>query len=222
MSSISSTILCSEEIARAWAEEIISLNAVKFSLKKPFQWSSDRLSPIYCDNRALLSDDRVRRKVLVLLEEVGRKNFPKTEVIAGVATSGIPYASLLADRWEKPLVYVRPTPKSHGLKKAVEGRIKPGQRVLIVEDVISTGGSVLRVAKYLKDEGVQIEGVISLLHYELEEARQLQGAEDLNVLALCTFSILKELACEKGLISGEDADKITEALKFPPEQKIYR
>lgn len=152
------------------AQMLLKIQAIRLSPQKPFTWSSGWKSPIYCDNRLSLSFPDVRTKIKEALVEAVRSHFPGAESIAGVATAGIPQGALVADVMNLPFVYVRPKPKDHGMENLIEGRVTKGQKVVVVEDLVSTGGSSLKAVEALRREGVEVLGMVSVFHYGFDVA----------------------------------------------------
>ena len=185
------------------AEKLLHIGAVKLQPKDPFTWASGWKSPIYCDNRRVLSFPFIRDFIKSELCNVIFQKFPDVELIAGVATAGIAWAALAADQLKLPMVYVRPKPKEHGLKNQVEGYFEPGQRTLLVEDLVSTGKSSLQVASALREEGLAIEGMVSIFNYGFEVAKKEFENEGVSCYSLTDYNTLVELALEKHIVSPE-------------------
>ncbi len=185
------------------AEILLELQAVKLSPKNPFTWASGIQSPIYCDNRITLSHPEERnfiaRSLMGLVDD-----WEKIDVIAGVATAGIPYASILAHITEKPLVYVRSSNKKHGRQNIIEGAYIPGQRVIVVEDLISTGGSSLDAVEQLRSVGLEVTGVIAIFSYELQKAMENFGNMNIKYKSLSNYNDLIQQAVEMKYVSEED------------------
>jgi len=185
------------------AEILLELRAVKLSPKNPFTWASGIQSPIYCDNRITLSHPEERnfiaRSLLTLVE-----NWDNIDVIAGVATAGIPYASILAHMTEKPLIYVRSSNKKHGRKNVIEGAYTTGQRVIVVEDLISTGGSSLEAVAQLRAQNLDVMGVIAIFSYQLEAAVNNFREQNISYKSLSNYTDLIQQAVELNYISGDD------------------
>ncbi len=157
--------------ARQLARYLLQIKAIKLEPEEPFTWASGWKSPIYCDNRLALSYPEIRTFIKErFAEKAGR--FEPFDLVAGVATAGIPHGVLLADRLEKPFVYVRSKPKAHGRQNQIEGLLEPGQRVLVIEDLISTGGSVLKAVEALRDAGAEIAGVLAIFTYGFAQAEE--------------------------------------------------
>ncbi|MCS6973408.1 MAG: orotate phosphoribosyltransferase [Cyclobacteriaceae bacterium] len=189
--------------AREVANLLLNIGAIKISPEKPFTWASGWKSPIYCDNRVSLSFPDVRTSIKNYLIEALNQNFPGTEVIAGVATAGIPQATLLADALQKPLVYVRSAPKDHGLENLIEGKLTKGQRVVVVEDLVSTGGSSLKAVSALRSAGAEVLGMLSVFTYGFDLAEQQFTEKKVNLISLSDYHQLLEVARNNNSITAE-------------------
>jgi orotate phosphoribosyltransferase len=202
-----------KEIAGA----LLEIEAVSLQPETPFTWSSGLKSPIYCDNRLTLSYPDVRRKVAEGLKSLIAEYFPGAEVIAGTATAGIPHAAWVSELMDLPMSYVRSKAKEHGKGNQIEGRVIAGQKVVVVEDLISTGGSVIEAVEALREAGCEVLGVVSIFTYELEKGEQQLMAAGISAHSLTDFTTLSNLAEEKGLISKENLDSLAEWRKNPAE-----
>ncbi len=185
---------------KAVAEKLLQVAAVKLSPEAPFTWASGWKSPIYCDNRKVLSFPFVRDFVKSELCNVIFEKFPEAEALAGVATAGIPWGAMAADQLKLPYMYVRPKPKEHGLGNQIEGAYTAGQKVLVIEDLISTGKSSLQVVEVLRNAGVEVVGMVSIFTYGFAVADQAFEAAKLPYQSLTNYSNLISLAIEKGQI----------------------
>ncbi len=192
-------------IAELIAQDLLSIEAVSLKPHDPFTWTSGIKAPIYCDNRLTLSYPIIRTRIADQLTEIIAKHFPNVEVIAGTATAGIPHAALVSERMEKAMVYVRSSAKKHGKGNQIEGKLKAGNRVVIVEDLISTGGSVIRVAKALREAGAHVLGAAAIFSYELKKAEQMLQEAKLTVHTLTNLDALLTVAARLNQI---DADGI--------------
>lgn len=192
-------MMTKQEIAKI----LLHVGAVTLSPDEPFTWASGIQSPIYCDNRLIMSDPGGRRRIAEGMAASIKANYPDTTVIAGTATAGIPHAAWIADILGLPMVYVRSKAKDHGRSKQIEGKIKPEDRAVIVEDLISTGGSSLTAADALQEAGVQVEGVVSIFTYGLESADQAFEKAGLSYTSLTDFNALAEVATRSGAIREE-------------------
>jgi orotate phosphoribosyltransferase len=200
-----------DEVMKKWiVEQLLEIGAVFLQPKNPFTWSSGIRSPIYCDNRLTLSYPVLRKTIAEELVGLIKEKFSEVEVIAGTATAGIPHATLVSDRLELPLVYVRSKPKDHGKGNQIEGRVQKGQKVVVIEDLISTGGSALKAAQALQQAGAQVAGIVSIFTYDLKIGRQQMEEAGFSVYSLVNFSTLLEAALEKGVIHEQDVDTIQE------------
>jgi len=188
----------------AVAEKLLQVEAVKLSVDKPFTWASGWKSPIYCDNRKVLSFPYIRDFIKSELCNVIFEHFPEAESLAGVATAGIPWGIMAADQLKLPFIYVRPKPKEHGLGNQIEGNFTKGQRVLVIEDLISTGKSSLQVVDVLRDAGVEIVGMVSIFNYGFDLA--VKAFENANVItrSLTNYKTMIDLAIEKGIVTPEN------------------
>lgn len=200
---------------KAVAEKLLQVEAVKLSPSNPFTWASGWKSPIYCDNRKVLSFPYVRDFIKSELCNVIFEQFPQAEALAGVATAGIPWSAMAADQLKLPLMYVRPKPKEHGLGNQIEGSFTKGQRVLVVEDLISTGKSSLQVVDVLKAAGVEIVGMVSIFNYGFDQAVKAFEAAGVVTKSLTNYPTMIELAVEKGLVSASEKALLMEWSKDP-------
>lgn len=200
---------------KAIAENLLEIKAVSLSPNEPFTWASGIQAPIYCDNRLTLSYPDIRKKIASGLADIIKEQYPGTELIAGTATAGIPHAAWVSELLNLPMCYVRSKAKGHGKGNQIEGKAEQGQKVVVVEDLISTGGSVITAVEALREAGCDVLGVVSIFTYELENGKdQLQNAE-IKAYSLTDFSTLIEVANEKGYIEGSDMDKLMEWRKDP-------
>lgn len=185
------------------AQQLLKIKAVKLSPNEPFTWASGMLSPIYCDNRVALSHPAVRTFLKNCLAEKSRA-FGAFDVVAGVATAGIPHGALLADVLEKPFVYVRSSAKDHGRRNQIEGELRAGQRVLVVEDLISTGGSCLLAVDALRDAGAEIAGVLAIFQYGFAKADSAFAEKNIDFQTLTNYDALAQEAARTGYVSESD------------------
>lgn len=200
---------------KAVAEKLLQVEAVKLSPSNPFTWASGWKSPIYCDNRKVLSFPYVRDFIKSELCNVIFEQFPQAEALAGVATAGIPWSAMAADQLKLPLMYVRPKPKEHGLGNQIEGSFTKGQRVLVVEDLISTGKSSLQVVDVLKAAGVEIVGMVSIFNYGFDQAVKAFEAAGVITKSLTNYPTMIELAVEKGMVGESEKALLMEWSKDP-------
>ena len=192
--------------AKAVAEKLLQVNAVKLNPENPFTWASGWKSPIYCDNRKILSFPYTRDFIKSELCNTIFEKFPDVEVLAGVATAGIAWGAMGADQLKLPYIYVRPKPKEHGLGNQIEGYYEPGQKVVVIEDLVSTGKSSLQVVDVLKEAGFIIAGMVSIFTYGFPNATEMFGKAGIKYHSLTDYSTLIQLAIEKGIIVQEQAE----------------
>jgi len=200
---------------KAVAEKLLQVQAIKLSPEQPFTWASGWKSPIYCDNRKVLSFPYVRDFIKSELCSVIFEQYPEATVLAGVATAGIPWGAMAADQLKLPFIYVRPKPKEHGLGNQIEGALEPGQRVLVIEDLISTGKSSLQVVEVLKAAGAEIVGMISIFNYGFEAATTACANAGVKTSSLTNYPTMIELAIEKGLVTADTKDTLLNWSKDP-------
>lgn len=200
---------------KAVAEKLLQVEAVKLSPSKPFTWASGWESPIYCDNRKVLSFPYVRDFIKSELCNVIFEQFPQAEALAGVATAGIPWGVMAADQLKLPFMYVRPKPKEHGLGNQIEGSFTKGQRVLVIEDLISTGKSSLQVVDVLKAAEVEIVGMVSIFNYGFDQAVKAFEAAGIVTKSLTNYPTMIELAVERGIVGSSEKALLLEWSKDP-------
>lgn len=181
------------------AEKLLEIQAIQLRPDDPFTWASGILSPIYCDNRMVLSYPEVRNFIKESFASLTKK-LNSFDVIAGVATAGIAHGALLADLLGKPFLYVREKPKGHGRQNSIEGRLKAGMRVLVIEDLISTGGSSFAAVSKLRESGAEVVGVLAIFSYEFEVAKKLFEENHCPLFTLSNYSALLQVALQKGMI----------------------
>ncbi|WP_462409216.1 orotate phosphoribosyltransferase [Neobacillus sp. Marseille-QA0830] len=199
------------------AERLLSIEAVALKPNNPFTWTSGLRSPIYCDNRLTLSYPTIRKEIAQGLTELIRENFPEVQVIAGTATAGIPHAAWVSEILDLPMCYVRSKAKGHGKGNQIEGKVEPGQKAVVVEDLISTGGSVITAVQALREAGCEVLGVISIFTYGLQKGRQAFEEAGIISQSLTDFPTLIETAIEKEYISGNDKESLLEWSNDPAE-----
>ena len=202
-------------IAEQIAKDLLSIEAVSLSPDEPFTWASGLKSPIYCDNRVTMSYPEVRRAIAQGLAAKIKEEFPNVEVIAGTATAGIPHAAWVAELLDLPMVYIRSKAKDHGRGNQIEGRITEGQKMVVIEDLISTGGSVLEAAAAAKREGADVLGVAAIFTYELAKGKK--NFEEANTLltTLTNYSTLIESALQENYINQEQLELLKKWRKDP-------
>ncbi|MSU86351.1 orotate phosphoribosyltransferase [Streptococcus dysgalactiae] len=206
-------------LASRIAADLLDIQAVYLKPENPFTWASGIKSPIYTDNRITLSYPETRNFIENGFVDTIKAHFPEVEVIAGTATAGIPHGAIIADKMSLPFAYIRSKPKDHGAGNQIEGRVLKGQKMVIIEDLISTGGSVLDAAAAAKREGADVLGVVAIFTYELPKASQNFEEAGVQLLTLSTYSDLIQVAKEKGYIT---ADGLQLLQKFKEDQENWQ
>lgn len=202
-------------IAREVAEYLLEIKAVVLSPAEPFTWASGLKSPIYCDNRKTLSYPRVRNFIKTSFSDIIAEEFEHCEVIAGVATAGIPHGVLVADVLNKPFVYVRDKPKGHGLTNQIEGKLDKGQKVLVIEDLISTGGSSLKAVHALREAGAEVLGLGAIFTYGFEASVRAFEEAQCKFFTLSDYPALIEVAQKQDYIKPEDKEILMQWYQNP-------
>ena len=192
--------------AKVVAEKLLQVNAVKLNPENPFTWASGWKSPIYCDNRRVLSFPFIRDYIKSELCNVVFEKFPDAELLAGVATAGIAWGAMVADQLKLPYVYVRPKPKEHGLGNQIEGFYEAGQKVVVIEDLVSTGKSSLQVVHVLEEAGLEIAGMASIFTYGFPVATEMFQEAAVTYYPLTDYPTLIQLAAEKQIISSDQLE----------------
>ncbi len=201
--------------ARKIASFLLKTKAVKLSPDKPFKWSSGWNSPIYCDNRITLSDVEARNFIKKALAKAIKKNFPDADLIAGVATAGIAQGALVADYLNLPFAYVRPKPKEHGMGNQIEGKIEKGQKVVVLEDLISTGGSLIKAAEALMQQGIEVVGMIAIFTYGFKTADINFSEKNLKLVTLSNYNYLIDEALKQDYIKIKDLESLKKWRRNP-------
>lgn len=191
---------------QAVAEKLLQVKAIQLNPKQPFTWASGWKSPIYCDNRKVLSFPFVRDFIKSEMCNVIFEEFPDAELLAGVATAGIAWGAMAADQLKLPYVYVRPKPKEHGLTNQIEGYYTPAQKVVVIEDLISTGKSSLQVVEVLRNAGLEVTGMVSIFNYGFEVAIKAFESAGVPYKSLTNYPTLIELAIRKGLVEESEQE----------------
>ena len=200
---------------KAVAEKLLQINAIRLNPQQPFTWASGWKSPIYCDNRKTLSFPYIRDFVKSELCNVIFESFPEADLLAGVATAGIAWGAMAADQLKLPFIYVRPKPKEHGLGNQIEGHYEAGQKVVVVEDLISTGKSSLQVCKVLKQQGLQVEGMVSIFTYGFDVADEAFTKAGITLKSLTNYNALISAALEKHIVTAENENTLLNWRKNP-------
>jgi orotate phosphoribosyltransferase len=194
--------------AKKTAEYLLQINAIKLQPSNPFTWASGWKSPIYCDNRKTLSFPEVRSYIAETFADLVKKLYPGAELIAGVATGAIAHGVLAAHKLALPFIYVRSGAKEHGLGNQIEGFYKPGQKVVVIEDLISTGGSSLSAVKALRDAGCEVLGMVAIFTYEFKKATDAFTAENCALTTLSNYTILVDTAVKTGYIGQSEVETL--------------
>lgn len=197
------------------AEDLLRLGAVKFNVNVPFTWVSGIRSPVYCDNRVVISDVEVRKRLLAAFLTLIDEHFKDVQIIAGVATGGIPMGVLIADRMNLPFIYVRQAPKEHGLKRQIEGSFQAGNNVVVIEDHISTGKSSFKAIQGLRDEGLNVLGLVSIMSYGFKASSDLFNFEGVKHFTLCDLDAMLEVALKNSNIDIREKESILSFRKSP-------
>ena len=206
-----------EQIAR----DLLSIRAVFFRPDEPFTWASGIQSPVYCDNRLTLSAPAVRRHIEEGLAELVREHFPEAEVLMGTSTAGIAHAAIVGWLLDLPMGYVRSGAKDHGRKNQIEGRLDPGAKVVVVEDLISTGGSVLEVVDILRQAGAEVLGVVSIFTYGMQKGLERLAAAKVQNHSLTNFDVVARVAAREGYIRPEDVKRLI-AFRNNPNDESWK
>ncbi|ENM3593564.1 orotate phosphoribosyltransferase [Listeria monocytogenes] len=202
-------------IEKQVAERLLEIKAVFLKPNEPFTWASGIKSPIYCDNRLTLGFPKVRQFIAKLLAEKIKQTFGEIDVVAGTATAGIPHAAWVSDLLDLPMVYVRSKAKEHGKGNQIEGPISKGQKVVVIEDLISTGGSSLKAVEALEEAGAEVVGIAAIFTYGLAKGKQLLEESGTKLVTLTNYDELIEVALNENYVTGEDMETLKEWKKNP-------
>ena len=197
-----------ENISQTIAKDLLKIKAVFFRPEEPFTWASGIKSPVYCDNRLTLTAPEVRTDVENALAETIRREYPDAEVLMGTSTAGIAHAAITGHILNLPMGYVRSGSKDHGRQNQIEGRLEKGQKVVVVEDLISTAGSVLEVVSVLREAGAQVLGIVSIFTYGMKKGLDRLAAADVKNVSLTNFDVIAQAAADEGYIKPEDIARI--------------
>lgn len=195
-------------LQRVIAKDLLSIGAVFLRPEDPFTWASGIKSPIYCDNRLTLTAPKVRNNVEAGLAKLVKEKFPETEVLMGTSTAGIAHAAIAATILDLPMGYVRGSAKDHGRTNQIEGKLEPGQKVVVIEDLISTGGSCVDVVNILREAGAEVLGVVSIFIYGMKAGKEKFVELGVPVYSLSNFDVLIHVAAEEGYIKTEDINRL--------------
>lgn len=204
-----------KQVDRILAEKLLKISAIKLQPENPFTWSSGWNSPIYTDNRKTLSYPEVRNFIKVELSRLVMENFPDTEVVAGVATGAIAQGALVSDTLGVPYIYVRSTPKDHGLENLIEGNLKPGQKVVVVEDLVSTGGSSLKAVEAIRNAGAEVVGMVAIFTYQFPVAAENFKKAKVRLHTLSNYTTMLESALEINYIKPTDLEALKQWREDP-------
>lgn len=204
-----------KQLDRILAEKLLKISAIKLQPDNPFTWASGWNSPIYTDNRKTLSYPEVRNFIKVELTRLIMENFGEVEVVAGVATGAIAQGALVAETMGLPYIYVRSSPKDHGLENLIEGNLKPGQKVVVIEDLISTGGSSLKAVEAIRNAGAEVVGMVAIFSYQFPIAVEAFKKANVQLLTLSNYSAMLEAALEINYIKGSDLETLKQWRKDP-------
>ena len=206
------------EISKKIAKDLLKIQAVFLSPDKPFTWASGIKSPVYCDNRLTLTAPEVRTDVETGLKELIEENYPEAEVLMGTSTAGIAHAAITAHLMGRPMGYVRSGNKDHGRQNRIEGKLEKGQKVVVVEDLISTGGSVIEVVDALREAGAEVLGIVSIFTYGMKKGLERLAAADVKNVSLTNLDVLSEVAAQEGYIKPEDVNRLIAFRNNPSDE----
>ena len=206
------------ELNNLIAKDLLKIKAVFFRPEEPFTWASGIKSPVYCDNRLTLTSVEVRNDVENGLAELIRKNYPEAEVLMGTSTAGIAHAAITGHLLSLPMGYVRSGSKDHGRQNQIEGKLEKGQKVVVVEDLISTGGSVIEVVNVLREAGAEVLGVVSIFTYGMQKGLDRLKEAKVKNISLTDFDCIAKVAAEEGYIRNEDIEKLIAFRNNPSDE----
>ncbi|MDD6914782.1 MAG: orotate phosphoribosyltransferase [Eubacteriales bacterium] len=206
------------ETQRKIAKDLLKIKAVFFRPNEPFTWASGIKSPVYCDNRLTLTDVEVRNDVEQGLAQIIRENYPDAEVLMGTSTAGIAHAAITGHIMNLPMGYVRSGAKDHGRQNRIEGRLEKGQKVVVVEDLISTGGSVIEVVDALREAGAEVLGIASIFTYGMKKGLERLANADVKNVSLTDFDAIAEVAAEDGYIKSDDIARLIAFRNNPSDE----
>ena len=200
------------------AKDLLSIKAVFFRPEEPFTWASGIKSPVYCDNRLTLTAPAVRCDIENGLAKLIKDNYPEAEVLMGTSTAGIAHAAITAHILDMPMGYVRSGAKDHGRQNQIEGKLEAGQKVVVVEDLISTGGRVIEVVNVLREAGAEVLGVVSIFTYGMTKGIERLDAAEVKNISLTNFDVIAEVAAEEGYIAAEDVQRLIAFRNNPSDE----
>ncbi len=200
------------------AKDLLSIKAVFFRPEDPFTWASGIKSPVYCDNRLTLTAPEVRTDVENGLAQLVKENYPDVDVLMGTSTAGIAHAAITAHIMGLPMGYVRSGAKDHGRQNQIEGKLEKGQKVVVVEDLISTGGSVLEVVNVLREAGAEVLGIVSIFTYGMKKGIERLAAADVKNVSLTNFDVIAQVAADEGYIKADDVQRLIAFRNNPSDE----
>lgn len=200
------------------AKDLLSIKAVFFRPDEPFTWASGIKSPVYCDNRLTLAYPEVRTHVEEALAKTVKEFYPEVEALMGTSTAGIAHAAITAQIMGLPMGYVRSGAKDHGRKNQIEGKLEKGQKVVVVEDLISTGGSVIEVVNVLREAGAEVLGIVSIFTYGMQKSLDRLAAADVKNVSLTNFDVIAEIAAQEGYIASTDVERLIAFRNNPSDE----
>ena len=206
------------EIQKNTAKALLSIGAVFFRPQEPFTWASGIKSPVYCDNRLILSAPDQRKIVEQYIADTVKANYPECEMLMGTSTAGIAHAAIAAHLMDIPMGYVRSGAKDHGRQNQIEGKMEPGTKVVVIEDLISTGGSVIEVVDALRDAGAEVLGIVSIFTYNMQKGLDRLAAANVKNVSLTNFDVIAEVAAEEGYIEKEDIARLIAFRNNPSDE----
>lgn len=207
-----------ENIQKLIAKDLLKIKAVFFRPNEPFTWASGIKSPVYCDNRLTLTSVEVRNDVENALAKTIQENYPEVEVLMGTSTAGIAHAAITGHLLNLPMGYVRSGAKDHGRQNQIEGRLEKGQKVVVVEDLISTGGSVIEVVNVLREAGAEVLGVVSIFTYGMKKGLDRLNEANVKNISLTNFDVIAKTAAEEGYIATEDVERLIKFRNNPSDE----
>ena len=207
-----------EAMEKVIAKDLLKIKAVFFRPDEPFTWASGIKSPVYTDNRLTLTAPEVRLDVEQGLARLIQENYPEAQVLMGTSTAGIAHAAITAHLLNMPMGYVRSGAKDHGRQNQIEGRLEPGQKVVVVEDLISTGGSVIEVVEVLREAGAEVLGVVSIFTYGMQKGLERLAAAQVKNISLTNFDVVAETAAQEGYIRPEDVERLIAFRNNPSDE----
>ena len=211
-----------ENIQELIAKDLLSIKAVFFRPNEPFTWASGIKSPVYCDNRLTLTDVKVRTDVETALAETIKREYPEVEVLMGTSTAGIAHAAITGHLLSLPMGYVRSGNKDHGRQNQIEGKLEKGQKVVVVEDLISTGGSVIEVVNVLRDAGAEVLGIVSIFTYGMKKGLDRLAEAKVKNVSLTNFDLIAKIAAEEKYIEEEAVERLIQFRNNPSDESWIR